>query len=63
MWVNRKEIEKIQDILSRFPLVESFKLDQSESSGIGCVTTMKFHTTINDVNGEFIVEISGVEDW
>lgn len=63
MHLHRKDVDAILDILARFPEMETFKLEQDSSSGIGSVTTMSFNTEINGVDGIFAVEIAGVEDW
>lgn len=63
MYLNRKDIQKIQEVLDKFPNVDRFELEQDNCSGIGSVTTMTFEKEINGVRGSFDVEISGVEDW
>jgi hypothetical protein len=59
----RKDIEKILDILDKFPEVNGFELHQEGSSGIGKITTMSFAHEHNGVKGCLEVEISGVESW
>ncbi len=59
----RKDIEKILDILDKFPEVNGFELLQEGSSGIGKITTMSFALEQNGVSGNFEVEISGVSEW
>jgi hypothetical protein len=51
------------EVLEKFPDITVFDLVQDGSSGIGAITTMRFYQTVNDMNGSFDVEISGVEDW
>lgn len=63
MYLNRKDIEKLRDVLAKFPDVENFELVQDSSSGIGSVTTVIFTQNVNGYTGRFEVEISGVEDW
>ena len=63
MFLHRKDIEKIKEILDKFQDVDTFELEQSGHSGIGSVTTMTFAQNINGLSGSFDVEISGVEDW
>jgi hypothetical protein len=63
MFFHKKDIEKIQNILEKFPDVNTFTLKQVGDNGIGNVTTMNFHYKVNGVNGNFDIEISGVEDW
>ncbi len=63
MYLNRKDLEKMQDILSKFPEVDHFEINQESGSGIGSVITMKFTYEVNGHLGNFEIEISGVEDW
>ena len=61
--LHRSDIERISDILSKFPDVEAFELTQETSSGIGSVTYVTFAQNINGHKGSFEVEVSGVENW
>ena len=61
--LHRSDIERISDILAKFPDVEAFELTQETSSGIGSVTYVTFAQNINGHNGSFEVEVSGVENW
>ena len=63
MYLNRKDLEKIQDILAKFPEVEHFELVQDSGSGIGSVTSVVFTQQVNGYTGLFEFEISGVENW
>jgi hypothetical protein len=63
MYLHRKDIDKILDVLKKFPDVETFEIEQSNHSGIGSITTMTFSQTVNETECELTVEISGVEDW
>lgn len=63
MYLHRKDIDKILDVLKKFPDVETFEIEQSNHSGIGSITTMTFSQTVNETDCELTVEISGVEDW
>ena len=63
MYLNRKDIDKIKDILDKFENIQSFELNQSRHSGIGSVTEMSFEHEINEVRTKVTVEISGVENW
>ena len=63
MILHKKDIEKIQDILKKFPNVETFEITNDNSSGIGSCVTMSFSHEVNGLTGIFEVEISGVEDW
>lgn len=61
--LHRNDIERISDILAKFPDVEAFELTQETSSGIGSVTYVTFAQNINGHKGSFEVEVSGVENW
>lgn len=61
--VTRHELNKIQDILIKFPNIEQFELNVESHCGIGSILTMSFMNTVNGVLGEFSIEISGEETW
>ena len=61
--LHRSDIERISDILAKFPDVEAFELTQETSSGVGSVTYVTFAQNINGHKGSFEVEVSGVENW
>lgn len=61
--LTRHELNKIQDILIKFPNIEQFELNVESHCEIGSVLTMSFMNTVNGVLGEFLVEISGVDSW
>ena len=63
MYLCREEVVKILEVMDKFPDAKSFELLQDNSSGIGSVTSLIVHTTVNDLDGEFKTEISGVENW
>lgn len=63
MYLNRKDIEKITEVLDKFPNVHSFELNQESGGGIGTIIIMTFDQTVNGISGAMSVEISGVEDW
>jgi hypothetical protein len=63
MYLNRKDIEKINSVLDQFPDLEGFELNEENSSGIGSIVTMTFSREINGIMGAFTVEIAGVEQW
>lgn len=63
MIFHKKDLEKIQDVLKKFPDAETFEITCDHSSGIGAVVTMTFDYEINGLKGSFSVEISGVGDW
>ena len=63
MVLSRKDIEAISKVLEQFPDLDTFEIKQDSSSGIGCYTSMTFAREISGLEGNFTVEISGVEDW
>ena len=63
MYLCREEVVKILDTMDKFPDAKSFELLQDNSSGIGSVTSLIVHTTVNGLDGEFKTEISGIENW
>jgi hypothetical protein len=63
MFLNRNDIEKIQEVLSKFPDLDVFELKQDSSSGIGSIVSITFAREVNNVRGSFEIEISGVENW
>jgi hypothetical protein len=63
MYILVEEVEKILEIMKKFPDAESFRLEADSGSGIGSTTALVVHTQINGLDGEFTVEISGVENW
>jgi len=63
MFLTRKDIEKIKDVLDQFPDLDIFELEQDSSSGIGSVTSMTFAREINGLRGSFQIEVSGIETW
>lgn len=63
MFLNRKDIEKIKNVLDQFPDLDIFELDQDSSSGIGSTTTMTFARDMSGLRGSFQIEISGSEEW
>jgi hypothetical protein len=63
MYLNRKDIEKINSVLDQFPDLEGFELSEDNCSGIGSIVTMTFSREVNGIIGAFTVEIAGVEQW
>lgn len=63
MYLCREEVVKILDTMDLFPEAISFELLQDNGSGIGSVTTLTVHTSVNGLDGVFKTEISGVENW
>ena len=63
MYLCRDEVVKILSIMDKFPEATSFELLEEGQSGIGSTTSLIVHTTFKEVNGQFKIEISGVENW
>jgi hypothetical protein len=63
MFLDRKDIEKIKNVLDQFPDLDVFEIEEDSSSGIGSIITMTFAREINGIRGSFEIEISGVETW
>ncbi len=63
MYLGRKDLYKLVQLLQDFPKVDTFEIDQSNHSGIGRTTTVSFEQETNGHKGQFTIEISGVEDW
>ena len=65
MKITRKELNKIQEALDKFPDVNDFEILKDGSSGIGYILSIKFDYKFNDVDVDANVEIviTGVESW
>jgi len=63
IFLTRKDIEKIKEVLDQFPDLDVFELEQDSSSGIGSITTMTFAREIGGLRGSFEIEVSGIKDW
>lgn len=63
MYLHRKDLYKLVELLKDFPDVDIFEVNQTSHSGIGSITTVSFDQETNGHEGRFTIEISGVEDW
>ena len=63
MYLTRKEMYKLVSLLKDFPEVATFKIEETNQSGIGSITSVSFEQETNGHKGLFTVELSGVEDW
>jgi hypothetical protein len=63
MYITKKDVEKILEVMNKFPTETAYQLKSENTSGIGSIMTLSIQTTIEGIAGEFTVEISGVEDW
>ena len=63
MYLTKKEVVKILEVMENFPEVDKFDLDQDNNSGIGSLTTLTVPTTMYGIKGKFTIDISNVETW
>ena len=63
MYILRTEIEKILEVMNEFPDAKSYKLEQTNSSGIGSCLNLTMKMTLKDRPAYVTVEIAGVEVW
>jgi len=61
--LSRTELKKIQKILDQFPKIDNFKIKESYNTGIGSNLYLELETIVHHIDGKFIVEISGPENW
>lgn len=57
------EIQKLQEILEKFPEATMVTLTRDTGSGIGYTLTAAIPYSHDDVTGEFTTEITGVDNW
>lgn len=63
MFLHRDDIVYMAELINKFPDADTFELVQNTSSGIGAHTTLRVRTKIADVDGEFEMIVSSVENW
>jgi hypothetical protein len=63
MHLSKEEVLKILEVMEKFPEAGCFELKQDNNSGIGSITTLTVFTEINGCEGQFTIEISGIENW
>jgi hypothetical protein len=63
MYILIEEVEKILEVMKKFPDAASFFLESDSTSGIGSTVTLTVRTQVNGFDGTFKTEISGVENW
>ena len=63
MHLSKEEVLKILEVMEKFPEAGCFELKQDNNSGIGSITTLTVFTEVNGIEGHFIIEISGIENW
>jgi hypothetical protein len=57
------EIQKLQEILEKFPEATMVTLTRDTGSGIGYTLTATIPYSHDDLTGEFTTEITGVDNW
>jgi hypothetical protein len=63
IYLKRADLQKIQTILSSFPEVQNFTIEQRGQSGIGCLVDLVFDTMANGVKGKMTVPITDESQW
>jgi hypothetical protein len=63
MYIQRKDITLIGEIMDEFPDALSYQLDSESQSGIGSILKLTITTKINGRLANVTFEISGVENW
>jgi hypothetical protein len=62
-YIHRETVQKILDVMDKFPDHDVFKLDVDNSSGIGSTITLTVDVLYNSCAGKFTVEVEGSENW
>jgi len=57
------EIDKLKEILQKFPEATMVTLTRDTGSGIGYTLTAAVPFSQDDLNGTFTTEITGVDSW
>lgn len=63
VYLGRKNIKLISEIMDEFPNAQAFCLDSEEGGGIGTTLKLTVTTEIAGRSADVTFEISGVEDW
>ena len=59
----KTDVERMLEVMNKFPEHDAFLLDIEASSGIGTRVTLTVDTVCNEVTGKFTVEIAGSDSW
>lgn len=62
-YLTRKTLNSIAVIMQEFSDVENVKLTVDNSSGIGTTIKISFQQTINDFDGQFVLDVTDESDW
>jgi hypothetical protein len=63
MYLHRKDIALIGEIMDELPNAHSYRLECEEGGGIGATLKLIVATELNGRPVEATFEISGVKDW
>jgi len=63
MYIQRKDIEKITELMDKFPDAHTYQLETERDSGIGTNMFLIITDNFNGVFGDLKVEVSGVDNW
>ena len=63
MYILPEEVEKILEIMKKFPDATFKLVEEGTGNGIGTITSLIVYTEVNGLDGEFKIEISGMENW
>jgi len=63
MYIRRKDIEKILELMDTFPDAHAYQLEVEQTSAIGTNVYLIITDNFNAVFGNLKVEVSGVDNW
>lgn len=64
IWFQKKDIEKILDIINKFPEQEkNYQLEYANSPGLGYCIHLILEHEVNGVKGELRIPIADVDEW
>lgn len=61
--LNKDEVERILEVMEKFPRDESYEFDYRTGGGIGSTLDMIVPTVVEEIYGHFTVNITSPEDW
>jgi hypothetical protein len=63
MYLHRKDITLIGEIMDEFPDATAYRLESEDGSGIGYTLKLTVTTKVMGRSADVTFEIAGVEDW
>jgi hypothetical protein len=63
MYLHRKDITLIGEIMDEFPDATAYRLENEEGGGIGNTLKLIVTTKVMGRSADVTFEIAGVEDW